>query len=127
MPSAVRAPVSSRRRIHRLSWLLPELPSNPTTRKGSFMIRLSTKGGVRLRAFARSLAIGLVMLAPLAASAADPGGFTDRIIVKYRNAPLASGSAAPSAATAAAADAQVRGTATAAARLGVQLSRLHAT
>jgi len=91
------------------------------------MIRLSTKGGVRLRAFARSLAIGLVMLAPLAASAADPGGFTDRIIVKYRNAPLASGSAAPSAATAATADAQVRGTATAAARLGVQLSRLHAT
>jgi len=82
------------------------------------MIRLSTKGGVRLRAFARSLAIGLVMLAPLAASAADPGGFTDRIIVKYRNAPLASGS---SAATAATADAQVRGTATAAARLGVFL------
>ncbi len=87
------------------------------------MIRLSTKGGVGLRAFV----LGLLMLAPLAASAADGGGFTDRIIVKYRNAPIATTAAAPSAASAAAADAQVRGAATAAARLGVQLSRLHAT
>ena len=87
------------------------------------MIRLSTKGGVGLRAFV----LGLVMLVPLAASAAEGGGFTDRIIVKYRNAPIASSAAAPSAASAAAADVQVRGTANAAARLGVQLSRLHAT
>ena len=88
------------------------------------MIRLSTKGGVCLRAFARSLAVGLVMLAPLAASAAEAGGFTDRIIVKYRS--TESGNAA-TAAGAAAADAQVRGADMAAARLGVQLSRLHAT
>src|SRR5690242_14777547 len=105
MPSAVRAPVSSRRRTHRLSRLLSGLPSNPTTRKGSFMIRLSTKGGVGLRTFV----LGLLMLAPLAASAADGGGFTDRIIVKYRNAPIATTAAAPTAASAAAADAQVRG------------------
>jgi serine protease len=87
------------------------------------MIRLSTKGGVRLRALARSLAVGLVMLAPLAASAAEATGFTDRIIVKYR----IPGANAPTAASAAAADAQLRGTDMAAARLGVQLSRLHAT
>ena len=88
------------------------------------MIRLSTKGGVRLRAFARSFAVGLVMLAPLAASAAEAGGFTDRIIVKYRST---ESSNAMTAAGAAAADAQVRGADMAAARLGVQLSRLHAT
>ena len=43
------------------------------------MIRLTSRGGASLRAFA----LGLMMLAPLAASAAD-AGFTDRIIVKYR-------------------------------------------
>jgi len=89
------------------------------------MIRLSTKGGVRLRAFVGSLAFGLVMLAPLAASAAEPGGFTDRIIVKYRGSGAVGATTASAAA--AAADAQLRGTDVAAARLGVQLSRLHAT
>ena len=43
------------------------------------MIRLTSRGGVGLRSFA----LGLLMLAPLAAAAAD-AGFTDRIIVKYR-------------------------------------------
>jgi serine protease len=89
------------------------------------MIRLSTKGGVRLRAFVGSLAFGLVMLAPLAASAVEPGGFTDRIIVKYRGSGAVGATTASAAA--AAADAQLRGTDVAAARLGVQLSRLHAT
>src|SRR4051812_40627441 len=84
------------------------------------MICLTTKGGVRLRAFARSLAVGLVMLVPLAASAAD-GGFTDRIIVKYRAA--AAGAAAPNPSP----DVQVRGTEMPAARLGVQLSRVRTT
>jgi serine protease len=77
------------------------------------MIRLSTMGGVRLRL----LAIGIILLAPLAASAADAGGFTDRIIVKYR--------AAPSGVTTAAT--QLRGTDLPAARFGVQLNRLHNT
>src|SRR5688572_17850652 len=45
------------------------------------MNRLTNKGGVSLRA----LALGLMLLAPLAAAAAD-AGFTDRIIVKYRTA-----------------------------------------
>src|SRR3954471_9437807 len=79
------------------------------------MIRLSTKGGVRLR----FLAVGILLLAPLAASAADPGGFTDRIIVKYRSAPA--GATAASAAT------QQRATDMPAARFGVQLSRLRTT
>src|SRR5262245_5951108 len=48
------------------------------------MIRLSSRGGVGLRSFALSL----VMLAPLAASAAD-ANFTNRIIVKYKTAPAA--------------------------------------
>ena len=50
------------------------------------MIRLTTTGGARLRAMGRAMAIGLVMLVPLAAAAAD-AGFTDRIIVKYRTRP----------------------------------------
>jgi len=75
------------------------------------MIRLSTRGGVRLRAFA----LGLVMLAPLAAAAAE--GYTDRIIVKYRSAP----GAAVAAAT------QLRGTDLPAARAGVSMNRLRST
>jgi len=76
------------------------------------MTRLSTRGGVRLRA----LALGLVMLAPLAAAAAD-GGYTDRIIVKYRAAPAS-----------AAADAmQMRGTELPASRAGVAMNRLRTT
>jgi serine protease len=78
------------------------------------MIRLSTTGGVRLRSFAGSLTIGLVMLAPLAAAAAD-AGFTDRIIVKYRNE------------GAAAAATQLRATELPAARFGVAMSRLRTT
>ena len=49
------------------------------------MTRLTTTGGARLRAMGRAMArimtLGLVMLVPLAAAAAD-AGFTDRIIVK---------------------------------------------
>jgi len=80
------------------------------------MIRLTTSGGVSLRAFVRSCAVGLVLLAPLAAAAAD-AGYTDRIIVKYRSAP----------ATSEAATTQMRGTELPAARFGVQLNRLHTT
>jgi serine protease len=59
-----------------------------------------------------------MLCAPVAAMAAD-AGFTDRIIVKYRNT---------SAVTAAAGQAtQLRGTDLPAARLGVTMSRLHAT
>src|SRR3954468_909675 len=87
------------------------------------MIRLSIKRGAGPGAFARSLAVGMMMLAPLAASAAAAGGFTDRIIVKYRTAPAAT----TAAAAASAADAQARGTDMAAARLGVQLNRLRTT
>jgi serine protease len=75
------------------------------------MIRLTHRGGVRLR----SLAIGLSLLAPLAASAAG-GGFTDRIIVKYRSSP-----------DAAAASMQLRGTDVPAARFGVAMSRVRTT
>jgi serine protease len=75
------------------------------------MIRLTHRGGVRLR----SLAIGLSLLAPLAASAAG-GGFTDRIIVKYRSSP-----------DAAAASTQLRGTDVPAARFGVAMSRVRTT
>ncbi|HET7811196.1 MAG TPA: S8 family peptidase [Steroidobacteraceae bacterium] len=70
----------------------------------------------------RALVSGLVLLAPLAAAAAD-GGFTDRIIVKYRSTPAA----ATASAKAAAVDAQVRGTDMPAARFGVTMKRLHAT
>ncbi len=76
------------------------------------MIRLTRNGGVSLRA----LAIGLVMFAPLAASAAD-AGFTDRIIVKYRTQAGTAGTNAE----------QMRGTELPAARLGVSLNRLRTT
>ena len=80
------------------------------------MIRLTTSGGVSLRAFVRSCAVGMVLLAPLAAAAAD-AGYTDRIIVKYRSTP----------ATTEAATNQMRGTELPAARFGVQLNRLRVT
>lgn len=76
------------------------------------MIRLTQPGGAGLR----SLAIGLLLLAPLAASAAG-GGFTDRIIVKYRTSP---GVATPAAT-------QMRATELPAARFGVTLSRVRTT
>jgi len=76
------------------------------------MIRLTHKGGARLRSFA----LGLMMLAPLAALAAG-GDFTDRIIVKYRTTTGA----------AAAADTQMRATELPAARLGVALKRVRTT
>ncbi len=76
------------------------------------MIRLTHKGGARLRSFA----LGLMMLAPLAALAAG-GDFTDRIIVKYRST---SGAAT-------AADTQMRATELPAARLGVALKRVRTT
>ncbi len=83
------------------------------------MNRPTTREGVSLRV----LLIGSLLLAPLAASAAvgnssgDTGGFTNRIIVKYR-------ASAPGVAAAAA---QVRGTDLPAARFGVQLNRLRVT
>ncbi len=84
------------------------------------MTRLTTTGGARLRAMARAMTrvitLGLVMLVPLAAAAAD-AGFTDRIIVKYRT----------QAGTAGAAAAQMRGTDLPAARFGVSLNRLRTT
>ena len=80
------------------------------------MIRLTNKGGVSLRAFARTVGIGLVMLAPLAASAAD-AGFTDRIIVKYKT----------TAATTAAAATQMRGAGLSAQRFGVAMNHLRTT
>jgi serine protease len=62
--------------------------------------------------------IGLMLCAPVAAMAAD-AGFTDRIIVKYRNT---------SAVAAAAGQAtQLRGTDLPAARLGVTMDRVRAT
>ncbi|HYJ40337.1 MAG TPA: S8 family peptidase [Steroidobacteraceae bacterium] len=71
------------------------------------MTRLSTR-----------IVIGLMLCAPVAAMAAD-AGFTDRIIVKYRNT---------SAVTAAAGQAtQLRGTELPAARLGVTMSRVRST
>ncbi|HET9474141.1 MAG TPA: S8 family peptidase [Steroidobacteraceae bacterium] len=62
------------------------------------------------------MTLGLVMLVPLAAAAAD-AGFTDRIIVKYRT----------QAGTAGAAATQMRGTDLPAARSGVSLNRLRTT
>jgi serine protease len=68
--------------------------------------------------FTRRIVIGLMLCAPVAAMAAD-AGFTDRIIVKYRNT---------SAATAAAGQAaQLRSTDLPAARLGVTMNRIRAT
>jgi serine protease len=67
-----------------------------------------------LRRFA--LAAALLMLAPLAASAAD-AGYTDRIIVKYRTAPASSVAQA----------AQTRGTDLPAARMGLAMRSLRTT
>jgi serine protease len=78
------------------------------------MTRLSTNGARALR----SLALGLMLLSPVVASAAD-AGFTDRIIVKYRNT--------SAAAAAAGQDTQLRGTDLPAARLGITMSRVRAT
>ena len=58
------------------------------------MIRLSAMGGVRLHSFARSIAVGVVLLVPLTALAAG-SNYTDRIIVKYRAMPATA--AVPSA------------------------------
>jgi serine protease len=66
----------------------------------------------------RRIVIGLMLCAPVAAMAAD-AGFTDRIIVKYRNT--------TSAVAAAGQATQLRGTDLPAARLGVTMSRLRAT
>ena len=78
------------------------------------MTRLTKRGGVSLRA----LAIGCMMFAPLAASAAD-AGFTDRIIVKYRNS--------PDAAQAADGPTRTDSTELSAQRFGVQMNRLRTT
>src|SRR6478735_1605787 len=78
------------------------------------MTRLTKRGGVSLRA----LAIGCMIFAPLAASAAD-AGFTDRIIVKYRNA-------LDTAQTAAGAS-RTGNTELSAQRFGVQMNRLRTT
>jgi len=78
------------------------------------MIRLTKRGGVSLRA----LAIGCMIFAPLAASAAD-AGFTDRIIVKYRNALDTAQTAAGSTRTG--------NTELSAQRFGVQMNRLRTT
>jgi serine protease len=77
------------------------------------MIRLANKGASCLR----TLAISVLLCAPLGAIAAD-AGFTDRIIVKYRSAGQVSalGQAA-----------QMRGTDAPAARFGVALNRVRTT
>ena len=77
------------------------------------MLRLSIKGGAGLR----SLAISMLLCAPVVAAAAD-ANFTDRIIVKYRDG------GAISALTQAQ---QARGTDAPAARLGVALDRVRTT
>jgi len=76
------------------------------------MNRLTNRGGVSLRA----VAVGIMMLAPLAAVAAD-AGYTDRIIVKYR---------AAGAGTAAARDGS-DGAVLSAQRFGVSMNRLRTT
>lgn len=75
-------------------------------------MKRQTTGGVRLR----SIALGILMLVPIAASAADPG-LTDRIIVKYRAT-----TASPVARAA-----QLQGAETSAQRLGVTLNHLRTT
>ena len=64
------------------------------------------------------IVIGLLMCAPVAAMAAD-AGFTDRIIVKYRNTSALAAAAGQAS--------QLRGTDLPAARLGVTMNRLRAT
>src|SRR4051794_17368975 len=71
---------------------------------GRFMIRLST------------FTIGLLLIAPLAAHAAD-ATYTDRIIVKYRTTPAGASAQAS----------QAHGTDLSAQRFGVAMSRLHVT
>ncbi len=78
------------------------------------MIRLTSRGGLGLR----SIALGLLMLAPLAAAAAD-AGFTDRIIVKYRET--------PQAAQAAAGADRIANAALSAQRFGLTMSRVRTT
>jgi serine protease len=81
------------------------------------MIRLTTRGGVRLRSSScRTVLLGLVACLSTSVFAAD-AGFTDRIIVKYRAVP----------ATAAAQTQQLRGIDLPAARNGVSLARVRAT
>jgi serine protease len=76
------------------------------------MNRLSDFGGKSFRAFA----IGLMLVTPLAAHAAD-ATYTDRIIVKYKNTPAGSLAQAN----------QVRGTDIAAQRFGVVMDRVRTT
>src|SRR5262245_50625475 len=76
------------------------------------MTRLSVLGGGSLRA----AAIGLMLISPLAAHAAD-ANYTDRIIVKYRTTPASSLAQAN----------QVRGTDISAQRFGVAMSRMRTT
>jgi serine protease len=76
------------------------------------MTRLSTLGGRSLRAFA----VGFMLIAPLAAQAAD-ATFTDRIIVKYRAVPASSLAQAT----------QARGADISAQRFGVAVNRLRST
>ena len=76
------------------------------------MNRLTNRGGVRLRA----AVAGLMMLAPLAAVAAD-AGYTDRIIVKYRAA----------GAAAAAGAARTDGAELSAQRFGLRMNRVRTT
>ena len=64
------------------------------------------------------IVIGLLMCAPVAAMAAD-AGFTDRIIVKYRNTSALAAAAGQAS--------QLRGTDLPAARLGVTMNRVRAT
>jgi serine protease len=79
------------------------------------MIRLTSRGGASLRTFA----LALMMLAPLAASAAD-AGFTDRIIVKYRASAVEAG-------TDLAGGPKTEGAELAAQRFGVSMNRLRTT
>lgn len=76
------------------------------------MTRLSDIGGRSLRAFA----IGVMLISPLAAHAAD-ASYTDRIIVKYRTTPTSAMAQAG----------QVRGTDLSAQRFGVVMNRVRTT
>jgi len=76
------------------------------------MKRLSDLGGASLRSFA----IGLMLISPLAAHAAD-GSYTDRIIVKYRTTPT----------NAMAQASQARGTDLSAQKFGVVMNHVRTT
>jgi serine protease len=76
----------------------------------------STAKAGPLGSFRRSLAAVVVMLAPLTANAAD-AGYTDRIIVKYRAAPV----------NAAAETARMRARELPAARMGLAMRRMRTT